>query len=131
MAERKRKLGSSRCTEVEINDRPAEKKTHCEASLHYCNETESCRKTNVSRRRISSLPVNIPTRIWWSWFVKIIPSDAMFPSVLRLAEKSAEHRAPRAACTGNDAHPGLRRRTTSDSSDGDKIYPNITHMHLP
>lgn len=26
------------------------------------------------------LPVRTPTRIWWSWFVKIIPSDAMFPS---------------------------------------------------
>lgn len=26
------------------------------------------------------LPVRTPTRIWWSWFVKIIPSDAMFSS---------------------------------------------------
>lgn len=40
------------------------------------------------------LPVKTPTRIWWSWFVKIIPSDAMFSSAVTRTENSRQGPEP-------------------------------------
>lgn len=40
------------------------------------------------------LPVKTPTRIWWSWFVKIIPSDAMFSSAVARTENSRQGPEP-------------------------------------
>lgn len=37
------------------------------------------------RARRGPVPVRTPTRIWWSWFVRIIPSDAMFAAQHRTA----------------------------------------------
>lgn len=43
------------------------------------------------------LPVRTPTRIWWSWFVKIIPSDAMFNSAVTRTENSRQGPEPSAS----------------------------------
>ena len=46
------------------------------------------------------LPVRTPTRIWWSWFVKIIPSDAMFNSAVTRTENSRLGPEPSASNLG-------------------------------
>lgn len=65
---------------------------------------------------ISRLPVNIPTWIWWSWLVKIIPSDAMFPRVLTLTDTSTGSRT-RAQRASNWVHAQSRLTRPEQTSD--------------
>lgn len=62
------------------------------------------------------LPVKTPTRIWWSWFVKIIPSDAMFSSAVTRTENSRQGPEPIASNlvgrgrAGGGRGGGMRRK---------------------
>ncbi len=62
---------------------------------------------------ISYLPVNIPTRIWWSWLVKIIPSDAMFSSALARTDKPEQRRETSASNSGEESGESSRTLTTT------------------
>lgn len=55
--------------------------------------TETSERWN-GRWTFLRLPVKTPTRIWWSWFVKIIPSDAMFSSAVARTENSRQGPEP-------------------------------------
>ena len=52
------------------------------------------KKCDNRRWAFLPLPVRTPTRIWWSWFVKIIPSDAMFSSAVARTENSRQGPEP-------------------------------------
>ncbi len=62
---------------------------------------------------ISYLPVNIPTRIWWSWLVKIIPSVAMFSSALARTDKPEQSRETSASNSGEESGESSRTLTTT------------------
>ena len=64
----------------------------------------------ISLRGILHLPVKTPTRIWWSWFVKIIPSDAMFSSAVARTEDSRQSQESIASNSGRGEGMMIGRR---------------------
>lgn len=70
--------------------------------------------------------MRIPTRIWWSWLVKIIPSAAMIPCALARTgrETKAEHIKLLARGGGDAGETRQDEFRLGSSSTSDNIIRN-------
>lgn len=109
-------------TSTTINSRQQRERTHQ-------HERRGVKGASV----ISYLPVNIPTRIWWSWLVKIIPSDAMFSSALARTDKPEQSRETSASNSGGGVRweqPNPEHNTVDLAKLLVLVYNNIGYSLL-
>lgn len=71
---------------------PPNKEGSCTRSLRFIPLRSSARFLKQL-----SLTVRTPTRIWWSWLVRIIPSVAMFPSAVTALTGAGRNQSPERA----------------------------------